>query len=55
MRQAELRFLDMEIDFKDVNDKSSEAYRLKMNRQQMKEKQRFNQEQYDKHKIIMHE
>jgi len=32
----------MEIDFKDEKDKNSEAYKLKQNRHEMKEKQRKN-------------
>jgi hypothetical protein len=44
----------MEVDFKDEKDKTSEAYKLKQNRHEMKEKQRKNQEAYESARIQMH-
>ena len=45
----------MEIDFKDEKDKNSEAYKLKCNRHEMKEKQRKNQELYEAEREKMHQ
>ena len=43
----------MEIDIPSIKDKKSEAFKLKSNREKMKQRQRKNEERYEASKVSM--